>query len=79
MLAERVVTWTENWKQQGIQEGIQQGESAMLERLLERRFGPLSAETHARLEKATSDQLAQWADNLLDAATLDDVFQVGTR
>jgi hypothetical protein len=79
MLAERVVTWTENWKQQGIKEGIHQGESALLERLLERRFGLLSADVRARLEKATSDQLAQWADNLLDAATLDDVFQDGTR
>ncbi len=79
MLAERVEEWTEQWKQGGIQQGLQQGklegETQLLERLLTRRFGPPGAETQARLKAATLEQLEQWAENLLDAATLDEVFR----
>jgi flagellar biosynthesis/type III secretory pathway protein FliH len=60
--------------QQGMQQGVQQGEAAMLERLLTRRFGALSAETHARLTTASLEQLGQWAENVLDANSLDAVF-----
>ncbi|KAI5915489.1 hypothetical protein [Thauera sp. 2A1] len=39
-----------------------------------RRFGPLSAAVTDRLVKAAPDQLERWAERVLDAATLDDVF-----
>ena len=42
---------------------------------LTKRFGPLSAETLTRLQTATCEQLEIWAENLLDAATLDEVFK----
>ena len=61
--------------QQGIRQGIRQGESALLERQLTRRFGAPSAETLARLQVATVEQLEQWAENILDATTLEDVFK----
>jgi hypothetical protein len=61
--------------QQGMQQGIRQGESALLERQLTRRFGPPSAETVARLQAGTVEQLEQWAENILDATTLEDVFK----
>jgi len=92
MLAERVNQWTETWKQQGIEQGIKQGieqgiaqgitkgrqEEALklLQRLLIRRFGPLSAATLARLQGGTLDQFDQWADNILDATSVDEVFSV---
>jgi predicted transposase YdaD len=60
--------------QQGRQEGWQQGETALLERQLSRRFGPLSTETRNRLASSTLEQLGQWADNILDAKSLEDVF-----
>lgn len=83
MLAGYVTPWTETWKQQGMQEGLEQGleqgqkkgERQLLERQLRRRFGPLDAGTQARLENATQQQLEHWADNILDAATLDEVFR----
>ena len=87
MLAERVEEWTEQWKLSGMQQGIQQGklegmqqgrlegETQLVERLLARRFGPPSADTQARLKTATLEQLEQWAENLLDAATLGEVFR----
>lgn len=68
--------------QEGIREGLQQGkaagriegEVAVLKRQLARRFGPLSAEVLTRIDGASIDQLERWADNILDAGTLDDVF-----
>ena len=47
----------------------------MLERLLSKRFGPLSDDTRQRLTQATSDQLETWAERLLDAPTLSAVFE----
>ncbi len=64
--------------QQGMQRGMQQGrvegERAVLERLLHRRFGILSPETAQRLDQASAADLEAWAENLLDADTLEDVF-----
>lgn len=59
---------------QGLQQGLQQGEAAVLERLLQRRFGTLSAETRSRLENASLAELGQWADRILDADSLEQVF-----
>ncbi|WP_415036058.1 DUF4351 domain-containing protein [Azonexus sp.] len=81
-----MTTWSERMRaegrEQGIlhgmqlgeQKGVQQGELTVLLRLLTRRFGPLDAATHERLQNAGSAELEQWADNILDARTLDEVF-----
>ncbi len=69
--------------EKGMQQGMQQGkiagrlegESSLFERLLARRFGPPSADIQDRLKAATLEQLEQWAENLLDAATLEEVFK----
>lgn len=75
MLAERVEQWTENWKQQGLEQGLQQGEGKILVRLLEKRFGSVTDHIKEKITDATEEQLEQWADNILDAKKLDDVFQ----
>ncbi len=62
--------------QQGMQQGKLEGETMVLERLLTKRFGPLSDETCARLRTATQSQLEQWADRILDAPTLAAVFEL---
>jgi hypothetical protein len=49
---------------------------AILERLLVRRFGPLSEHTKSRLHSATPEQIERWADAILDAKTLDDVLAI---
>lgn len=74
---------TERGMRQGIKQGIEKGiergerlgEANVLERQLTKRFGPLSAETRARLEAATLEQLDQWAENILDAVKLEEVFR----
>lgn len=59
---------------EGRQEGRQEGEANLLARQLHKRFGPLSAEARARLDTADSALLALWAERVLDAASLDEVF-----
>ena len=59
----------------GVSQGRVEGERAVLERLLQRRFGLLTPKVAERLEQASTDDLETWADNVLDAGTLDDVFR----
>ena len=61
-------------KQEGLQEGRQEGERTVLERLLQRRFGVLSPEITEKLSEASSTDLENWAENVLDAEKLEDVF-----
>ena len=46
----------------------------VLERQLQRRFGVLTPEITEKLSEASSVDLENWAENVLDAETLDDVF-----
>jgi len=61
--------------QQGLERGRQLGETLLLERLLVKRFGSLPDELRGRLESATVEQLEGWAERLLDARSLADVFR----
>ena len=60
--------------QQGMERGRVEGERAVLERLLRRRFGRLPPATARRLDQASPADLEAWAENVLDAGTLDEVF-----
>ncbi len=51
-----------------------EGERSLLYRQLTRRFGPLDDSTEARLQQATTAELERWADNILEARTLEEVF-----
>ena len=61
-------------REEGISQGRREGERAVLERLLRRRFGPLPPAVRETLGAASATDLEVWADNVLDAGTLDDVF-----
>ena len=79
MLAETVDNWTRQWKEEGLREGRLEGrlegESAVLRKLLERRFGPLPDWARQRLAEAAVEQLEAWALEVLDAGTLEEVFR----
>ena len=47
---------------------------ALLKRQLELKFGPLPPAALQRLDEADADQLFQWADRVVAATTLDEVF-----
>ena len=87
MLSQRFDQWEKEFKAQGREQGLEQGleqgreqgraegEALLLRRLLERRFGPLSAEVEEKLAGAPAKMLEQWGLQLLDAQTLDEVFR----
>jgi hypothetical protein len=61
--------------EQGRQEGFQQGERAALLRLLRRRFGgEVDAPVEQRVATAPIEQIQTWADRVLSAATLTELF-----
>ncbi len=70
MLAENTRSWTHQWRT----EGRQEGEAMLLQRLLTRKFGPLSESVQQRLKAATPAELEAWSLNILDATSLNEVF-----
>ncbi|MBS7244818.1 MAG: Rpn family recombination-promoting nuclease/putative transposase [Comamonas sp.] len=81
-LAHRLDQWEQAYEERGLKkgraegrtEGRAEGESDFLRRLLVHRFGPLSKELLARMDQASSEQLALWGLRVLDARSLDEVF-----
>ncbi len=63
--------------QKGRQEGQQEGQVKVLRRQLTRRFEQLPAWALERLEQSTPADLERWADRILDARRLEDVFATG--
>ena len=87
-LAERFETWAEEFEQRGMEKGIQKGiekgieqgiikgETLLLQRLLVKRFGPLSDDVVHQISQASVAQVYAWADRVLDAQSLEDVLRV---
>jgi Domain of unknown function (DUF4351) len=86
MVHKNVNLWADNIRDKAILAGQIQGEARgeargkaegkaeSLKRLLTRRFGPLSAQTNAKIMAADLLQLDLWFDAAIDANSLDDVF-----
>ncbi len=71
---EMTTTMVEWWKKEGREEGRKQGKVSLLKRLLRRRFENLPDWIDQRLEQASRRELETWADRVLDAKRLEDVF-----
>ncbi len=61
----------------GREEGLLTGQISLLKRLLRRRYRPLPAWVEERLGQASREELESWAERLLDAESLDEVFATG--
>ena len=59
--------------ERGIEEGIEQGERRAALRIMEKKFGPLSAEIKRRVEALSPEALARLQLDLLDAHTLEEL------
>jgi predicted transposase YdaD len=59
---------------EGRQRGLQEGELTLLLRLLRKRFGELPEWVRARLEQASIEQLEHWGEQLLQADSLEALF-----
>jgi hypothetical protein len=61
--------------EKGVVEGVHRGEAGMLLRLLRKRFGDVPDVVAERLQTAGSDDLDRWTDAVLDAPSLEAVFE----
>lgn len=59
---------------EGLAAGRNEGRLSLLRLLLEQRFGPLPSPVVTRLREASPAALDRFAGRILDARTLDDVF-----
>jgi hypothetical protein len=85
MMEQEMPEWTRRTLAQGKKEGKKEGEreakkegkkagSTMLERQIQRKFGSIPGAVRTRIEAANLDQLLDWAERLIMAETLDEVF-----
>lgn len=61
--------------EQGLERGRLEGEAGLLLSLMTYRFGEIPETVQTRLASATHAELNHWAERILDATTLDDVFR----
>jgi len=66
MMEQEMPEWT--------RQTLAKGEAAVLKRQIQRKFGTLPDAIRSRLEAANAEQLLDWADRLIMAETLDEVF-----
>ncbi|CAG0950601.1 hypothetical protein ANRL3_00209 [Anaerolineae bacterium] len=59
----------------GLERGRQEGEAALLQRLLERRFGPLDEALHQRIALADADTLLRWGERIFQESSAEDVLR----
>ncbi len=59
------------------EEGLLRGQISLLKRQLKRRYRQLPAWVEERLGKASREELESWAERVLDAESLDEVFATG--
>ncbi len=71
---EKLQQLLERSRQLGREQGLEQGEAKILRQLLLRRFGEIPAWTNARIDGASTAQLELWAERILDAGSLDEMF-----
>jgi hypothetical protein len=67
-------TYEETLKRMWIKKHIRLAKAELLLRLLAWRFGAVPGAITRRVTWATGDEVERWAERLLDAASLDDVF-----
>lgn len=63
--------------ERGMEQGIVQGETSVLKRQLKRRFERLPAWVEERFVGASREELERWADRVITAESLEDVFALG--
>ena len=68
------MTLAQQFRQEGHQEGQLLGERLLLERQLTRKFGRLDEQIQEKLTLASQQELERWSEQVLDADTLDQVF-----
>ena len=68
------MTIAEQLIKEGHEEGRQEGERLLLQRQITRKFGGLDYLTEEKVNQASEADLERWAERILDAKTLAEVF-----
>lgn len=63
------------WKEEALREGRQEGEAILLKRQLMRRFGNIPSHYEKRINYSDSETLLLWGEKILEAKTIEDVFE----
>jgi hypothetical protein len=63
--------------EQGLEQGRNEGQATLLLRLLGRRFGPPQPQVRERVLHASPAELESWADRLMQATEIAEVFEPG--
>ncbi|MCA9531012.1 MAG: Rpn family recombination-promoting nuclease/putative transposase [Myxococcales bacterium] len=71
---EAFVTGAEQLREQGRQQGLQAGQARVLLKQLHLRFGTVPDAYAQRLQTSTEQDIDRWAERVLGAPTIDDVF-----
>lgn len=74
-LGDEIMTLAQELIQRGQHQGIHQGEAAVITRQLKRRFHQVPASYLTRIEQADAETLLSWSDKILDAKSLEEVFE----
>jgi hypothetical protein len=73
-MEEAMLTYGQKMELEIIERATAKAQRDFLLRMLGRRFGSLPADVIERVQKADRQALERWADCILDATSLDDVF-----
>ncbi len=73
-IREVFMTGAERLIQQGLEQGLEQGQRQLVSKLLRLRFGTLPDHVATRIAHADVAHLSLWAERILTAATIADVF-----
>jgi hypothetical protein len=73
-IEETLMNTAARWRKRERTEGHAEGQVELLLRLLMVRFGPLPQQVQARVRAGTVADRGRWAEAVLDAKTLEDVF-----
>ncbi len=79
MITNRFEEWKERQRLAGVAQGVEQGrldgERALVLRQIQHRFGTVPPTLRLRLQSASQAELEHLADRILDATSVDDLFQ----
>jgi hypothetical protein len=73
-VAETVMSTAEKLREEGRVQGKAEGKAELVLKLLALRFGPLSESVQSQVRSASSPELDSFAERVLSAKTLQDVF-----
>ncbi len=74
MAHEEFVSTAEKLRREGRKEGVEEGRRGLLCKQLALRFGKLSPAVRKRVERADGEAVERWAERVLTAASLAEVF-----